>query len=49
MEKYGLNIIWTARYDYHKGQMLASHKHDFYQILIGEQRILHCISTMLIQ
>lgn len=33
MEKYGLEIIWTARYDYHKGQMLASHKHDFYQII----------------
>lgn len=33
MEKYGLNVIWTARYDYRKGQILASHKHDFYQII----------------
>jgi len=33
MEKYGVDIRWTSRYDYDHGGRLNLHAHDFYQII----------------
>ncbi|MDF2923153.1 MAG: hypothetical protein K0R57_2067 [Paenibacillaceae bacterium] len=33
MERFGVNILWTARYDYEKGRRLAPHAHSFYQVI----------------
>lgn len=39
MAAYGVNIIWTARYDYEKGKRLLPHSHSFYQVMwIAEGR-----------
>ncbi|RAU99804.1 AraC family transcriptional regulator [Paenibacillus sp. YN15] len=29
----GVNILWTARYDYDKGKRLLPHAHSFYQVI----------------
>lgn len=33
MEKYGVNIRWTSRFDYARGGRLNPHEHDHYQLI----------------
>jgi quercetin dioxygenase-like cupin family protein len=33
MEKFGVNILWTSRYDYDRGRRLKPHMHDYFQII----------------
>ncbi|MBP1963206.1 AraC family transcriptional regulator [Paenibacillus aceris] len=33
MEKFGVNILWTSRYDYDRGRELHMHMHDYYQMI----------------
>ncbi|WP_407272768.1 AraC family transcriptional regulator [Radiobacillus sp. PE A8.2] len=33
MEVYGVNVLWTARYDYENGNKLPKHAHSFFQII----------------
>ncbi|WP_284645918.1 AraC family transcriptional regulator [Paenibacillus silviterrae] len=33
MQRYGVQILWTARYDYDKGRRLRPHNHAFYQFI----------------
>lgn len=33
MLDYGVQVLWVARYDYSKGQILKKHSHNFYQMI----------------
>jgi AraC-like DNA-binding protein len=33
MGKFGVRILWTARYDYVKGERLKLHRHTYYQMI----------------